>query len=137
VLELSCDGFPCLPELLPLPRAPVTGIVSVKYTSADTGTEIVLDASAYRWNDGAPEQLLSAWRTAWPVAAAERGSVRVRFEAGYDDGLAPPSLVAAVKQMFVHLYENRNAVEAGERAAAVELPLGVAALCAPYRRLLV
>jgi uncharacterized phiE125 gp8 family phage protein len=135
-MELVMGGFPCLPELISIPREPVTAITSIAYTDPDSGNEVAMDSAAWRWADTAPDVILPAFRQAWPVSAAERGSVRVTFEAGYEDGLAPPALLAAARMMLVHLFENRNPVEAGERAAAVELPLGVRDLCAAYRRIL-
>jgi uncharacterized phiE125 gp8 family phage protein len=136
-LEMVLGGFPCLPELISIPREPVTAITSIKYTHPTTGAETVMDVADYRWSDASPDLVQPAFRAAWPVAANERGSVRVRFAAGYEDGLAPPALVAAVKHMFVHLYENRASVDAGAAAQAVELPLGVRDLCMPYRRILI
>lgn len=136
-LELVLNRFPCLPELISIPRAPVTAINSIAYTDASTGTEVALGDTDFRWSDSLPDTILPAFRLPWPIAAFEPGSVRVRFSAGYEEGLAPPPLVAAVKAMVVHLYESRTAVVAGERAAAVELPLGVRDLCAGYRRVLI
>lgn len=134
-LEMALDGFPCTPELIELPRAPVTAISSVSYASADDGEPVVLGAGEWRWSDVDPDWLRPAFRSAWPVAAAERGSVRVTFDAGYEAGLAPPALLAAVKALLAHLYTNREAVVTGTITA--ELPLGVVDLCRPYRRVLI
>lgn len=136
-LEMVLGGFPCLPELISIPREPVTAITSIKYTDPTAGTETTMDVAAYRWSDASPDMIMPAFRAAWPVAAAESGSVRVRFAAGYEDGLAPPALLAAVRMMLVHLFEHRSAVESGAAAAAVEIPLGVRDLCAGYRRVLI
>lgn len=136
-LEMAITGFPILPELISIPRAPVTAISSIKYTDPTTGAETLMDVADWRWSDTAPDIVMPAWRTAWPVAADEQASVRIRFTAGYEAGLAPPELLAAVRAMLVHLFENRSAVEAGPSAAAVELPLGVRDLCAGYRRILI
>jgi uncharacterized phiE125 gp8 family phage protein len=136
-LELAANGFPCLPELISIPREPVTEILSIAYTDNSTGAEVALAESDWRWSDASPAMILPAWRTSWPVAAAEPASVRIRFAAGYEDGLAPPDLVDAVMKMLVHLFEHRSAVESGASAAAVELPLTVRDLCAGYRRVLV
>ena len=60
--------------------------------------------------------------------------MRVRFRAGYTDAaLVPPTLIAAAKLVLGHLYLNREQAVTG--TIATELPAGVAALCAPYRRI--
>lgn len=128
VLELAADGFPRWPELISLPREPVTGIVSVAYTGTD-GEAVTMDAADWRWSEDAPDQLLPAYRAAWPAAAAEAGSVRVRFEAGYGEGLAPPALVLAVKQALTVFYERRSG-DAAAFAAAADL-------CRPFRRMMI
>jgi uncharacterized phiE125 gp8 family phage protein len=136
ILEMASDAFPCLPELIALPRDPVTAITSIIYTDASAGNPVTMDGAAWRWSDSSPDVILPAFRTAWPVAARERGSVLVRFEAGYDPDLAPPALIAAVKMMARHLFDNPGAVQAGDRAAAIEMPLGVRDLCMPFRRMI-
>lgn len=134
-LELATDGFPCLPELVTIPRTPVTAIGSVKYTDPSSGTEVTLAPAGYRWSESEPDLLRPAWQAAWPSAAAEQGSVRLRFTAGYEARLAPASLVAAVKLMLGHLFVNREAVVTGPNAT--ELPLAVQQLCMPYRRIVI
>lgn len=128
-MEWVADGFPVLPELISLPREPVTGILSIAYASSADGSEVVLAGGEYRWADTSADTVRPAFAASWPVAAAETGSVRVRFQAGYGEGLAPPALVQAVKLMLTWLYECRG----GEGG----MPEGVARLCAPYRRVLI
>lgn len=128
-LEMVTASFPVLPELISLPRDPVTEILSIKFTDPDIGAETVMDESAWRWADSAPDQVLPAFRTAWPIAAAERGSVRVRFTAGYEEGLCPPLLIEAVQRTLVPLYDQRGAMDA--------LTDDVMRLCQPLRRQLV
>jgi uncharacterized phiE125 gp8 family phage protein len=135
VMELVLDGFPCWPELISIPRAPVTSIVSIAYTDPSTGEAAAMDSADWRWSDADPELLRPAFRAAWPSAAAERGSVRVRFGAGYEEGLAPPALLQAVKSLTGHWFANREAVVTG--TISTELPLGVMDLMRPYRRLLI
>ncbi|MGZ8286134.1 MAG: head-tail connector protein [Allosphingosinicella sp.] len=128
-LELVLDGLPRAPELIELPRAPVTAIGGISYVSADDGSTVVLVEADWRWSDSDPEWLRPAFRTAWPVAATERGSVRVAFQAGYEAGLAPPALLAAVKAMLVQSFENRDGGE--------DVPERVVDLCRPFRRVLI
>jgi uncharacterized phiE125 gp8 family phage protein len=108
VLEMVTCGFPVLPELISLPRDPVTEILSIEYSDPDSGEAIVLDPAGYRWSSSAPDQVLPAFRQSFPIAAAEAGSVRVQFEAGYEDGLCPRPLRSAVKATLWQLYECRG-----------------------------
>lgn len=130
-MEISFDAFPCVPELIAIPREPVTAVTAIAYTDAD-GEPVTLDTADFRWSEAAADVVMPAFRGSWPTAADERGSVRVRFDAGYEEGLAPASLLAAVKLTLGHLYANREAVVTG--TIATELPGGVRQLCAPYRR---
>jgi hypothetical protein len=59
--------------------------------------------------------------------------VRISYVAGYEPAELPPELTQAAILLFGHFNANREAVIASERAAAVELPLGVEMLIAPYR----
>lgn len=131
VMEMSWGAFPCLPELITIPRDPVTGIEALSYTDGD-GEMVALTESDWRWSEAAPSNVLPAFRTPWPTAAAEPGSVRMQFVGGYEEGLLPASLAHAVKLMLGHLHANRETVVIG--TIATELPMGVGALCGPYRR---
>lgn len=60
--------------------------------------------------------------------------VRVTFTAGYGDAAdVPGALKAAIRLIVGHLYENRESVVVGT-VDAKELPMGVAALVNPFRR---
>jgi uncharacterized phiE125 gp8 family phage protein len=137
VMEMALGGFPVTctgrgtNDGIEIPRRPVTDVTAIAYTDSD-GVDVSLDAADWRWSESEPSLLRPAFSTSWPSAYDERGSVRVQFEAGYEEGLAPASLVAAVKLMLGHLYANREGVNVG--GAAAEMPLGVAQLCAPYRQ---
>jgi uncharacterized phiE125 gp8 family phage protein len=106
-LEMVTCGFPVLPELITLPRDPVTAILSIAYTDPSTGEAVDLDDGAWRWSDSAPDQLLPPWRQSWPSAADEFGSVRIGFAAGYEEDLCPALLVDAVKKTVLQLYDGR------------------------------
>lgn len=132
VMEMSFDGFPGPPGEILLPREPVTGVLSLIYTDPE-GVAQTLDNADWRWDEFEPGLVRPAFGTSWPSAAEERGSFRLQFEAGYDIGLAPASLVAAVKLLLGTLYGQRESVVVGP--IVNDLPGGVAALCRPYRRL--
>lgn len=123
LMEATWCGFPAFPEALFVPRNPVTEIVSLKYTDTD-GEEVTI--SDFRWNEASSEVVYPAFRSAWPSAMDELGSVRLRFRAGYDEGLAPGAVLLAVEQLLEHLYYNRG-------AAGVDLQSVLAEVCAPLR----
>lgn len=131
VMEMVLSGFPEFPEMLSIPREPVTDVVSLFYTDTDGEEAEVTD---FRWSDASPDVVMPAFRASWPSAADEPGSVRLRFHAGYGPGLAPPSLIEASKRLLGHFYANREDVVTG--TIATELPLGIKALCMPFRRII-
>lgn len=136
VVEQRIDGFPV--GQIALWNDPVREIVSVIYDDAD-GVATTIDPGDYRVVAGEPFLLLPAVTASWPTPIAGKGSVRVRALAGYLPGQVPPELIAAVLLMVGHLYSNREAVSQGGSAAAApaELPLGVKALCFPFRRVVI
>jgi hypothetical protein len=76
-------------------------------------------------------------RDGWWPPLGRHGTVTVTYTAGYEDpAVDAPELQQAVLMLVAHWFQNREATVAGSAAAAVELPLGVAELCASYRRVL-
>lgn len=126
-------GFPQRHERLTLWHDPVTAIVSVTYVDSN-GAEIALDPAAYRSIEGEPWSLLPPLGGGFPATDYRPDAVRVRYMAGYAAGDCPPELQAAALMMLGHLYANRESVVTG--TIATELPLGVKALCAPFRRVM-
>ena len=78
----------------------------------------------------------------WPTAR-DYSPVAVTYTAGFAVGAGqtpvPADLVQAQLMLVAHWYSNREAVALGGSAAAspAELPLGVKALCFPFRRVLI
>lgn len=68
--------------------------------------------------------------TRLPILAPVFDAVQIQIVAGYGDDPEdlPDNFVSAVKLQLTHLYENRGSVLTGPRAAAVEVPQGVADL---------
>lgn len=106
---------------------PVTGLTSVTWQDGNGGP-VVGTVGDFRVSAGG--QLRPAIGKSWPSGVA--GEVVVTFDAGYAANEAPNSLLSAVKLMLGHLYMNREAVVTTGMAG--EIPLGVAALCAPFRQ---
>ena len=105
---------------------PVTAITSISWR-AGNGAQVEGAVADFRISEAGA--LRPAVGKNWPSGAA--GEVEVTFSAGYEEGAAPASLLSAVKMMLGHLYMNREAVVTSGMAG--EVPLGVAALCAPFR----
>lgn len=131
VMEYACDAFPCDGAAIMIPRDPITAVGSVAYTDA-AGASIGLAADDWRWSESAPDQVLAPIAGAWPTSSGSAGSVRVGFTAGYAPTLCPPALVQAVKLLTGTFFGQREGVVA---SSMTEPPCGVAALCAPYRRI--
>jgi uncharacterized phiE125 gp8 family phage protein len=124
------DGFPICGKALRLYKGPVAEILTVKYDDPD-GVEQTL--ASFRLVEGATAKLLPAYGEQWPATAPGPGTVRVTTIAGHDPAdrdLA--ELVQAAVLLFGHFNANREAVVAGNTAQALELPLGVEVLLAPY-----
>jgi len=140
-LEVAQDSW-WLPDQcqrgIELPWGPVREIVSVTYVDAD-GNDQVLADDQYRYSRyGRTPMLVPVWGVTWPSVRCDTDSVRVQYEAGYpsDDSPAqeiPEPIIEAMHLLIAHGWKNREAVDDGKFA---ELPLGVRAKLAPYRRAL-
>lgn len=123
--------FDTFPAVICLEKPPVQSVASVTYIDTDGVTQ-TLDASKYRVvTDYEPAIVEPAYNEVWPTTRLVSGGVSVTFVAGYgDDGdSVPEPILAAMRLIIGHLYENRE--ENVERALAA-LPFGVYALLGPY-----
>jgi uncharacterized phiE125 gp8 family phage protein len=124
VVEATFGTFP--PREIQL-RRPVISIDSVTYDDID-GVEQTVDAEGYI-ND------LAGWvipLNDWPATREAASSVRIRFTVGYEDAAdVPAPIKAAILLLVGHWYANKEAVIVGK--TAVEAPMSVKALIAPYR----
>lgn len=130
-LRFVAAGFPALPAPLTLWREPVTAIVAVEHLGPGGVAMETVAPAAYRWTAESGDMLMPAIGGDWPAITPGLGeaAVRVTFEAGYEAGLCPADLSAAVKLTMAWLYANREAGADGDG-----LPGGARALCQPYRR---
>jgi uncharacterized phiE125 gp8 family phage protein len=110
-------------------KGPVSSILEVAY---DDGNGVEQALTSFRLVEGANARLLPAYGEVFPVTAFGPGTVRLSYIAGYEPAELPPELTQAAILLFGHYNANREAVIASDRAAAVELPLGVEMLIAPY-----
>jgi uncharacterized phiE125 gp8 family phage protein len=127
-------GFPCDQRGVRLwygPIDPDTAALTIAYDDTSGASQ---DLGEFRLVEGSQPKLLPAYGALWPFAYPAEGSVRVSYTAGFADVAADaPELDQAVLMLVAHFYLNREAVNSGPSAAAIELPLGVEALIAPYR----
>ncbi len=124
--RLLLDDWPGVTVRLPL--APVVAVTAV--TLEGTGA---LDPAHYETALAGDEPRLVAAR-AWPAPLHSVAGIAIDFEAGYGAAAAVPApLKQAVLMLAAHWFEHREPVSLG--GAPVEMPLAVAALVAPYRRI--
>lgn len=130
-LELALDVFPTAFKLVPY----VPSVTSVKYLDINnveqtvTSTDYVLD------NYSSPALVVPAYGKVWPATYCTANAVKVRFVAGYDgNNPCPQTIIAAMKLMLGHLYENRQEDVLGNtRISFNSLPMGIYALLQAYR----
>lgn len=113
--EMVLDAFPAS---IVLPLEPVVSVTSVTFADAD-GADQVIAVEGYTLRGATISPVAG-----WPVTT---GSIRIRWVAGTG---CPPAMRHAIKLLVGHWYVHREA--AGE--AREELPLGIRALVAPWRR---
>lgn len=107
----------CFRARIDLPRGPVTELGDVSYYDSEGEVQTYADA---RLIDGAVYPAASG---SWPHAY---GYAAVEFTAGLTEPSEGPDLLAAIKLLTTHFYENRSAVNVGNITS--ELPLAVHSL---------
>lgn len=125
-----------------LPLAPLVAtnpITSIAYVD-EAGAAQTLGSSHYRVSNSDRCVVAPTYGEVWPVTLAVQDAVTIDFYAGYAEdttggdtaNVIPPALKHAVLLMLGQFYANREAVITG--TIAVELPLGVQSLCAPFAK---
>lgn len=135
--ELSFEEYPAGWSRIELRRPPVIEVETVSYTDSN-GAEQEIAADQFVLAGGMTPFIAPAWGVTWPPTRSQVGSLKVRYRAGYAQAgspdqrhLIPQPLLAAIKLLAGHLFENREAVVAG--TTITEVPFTVEALCKPYR----
>jgi len=118
----TCDN------IIELPGWPIQSVTSVNYYDGD-GTAQTVDANEYRV-DLNREPVRIFHDTNWPTSESRSGAVWVDYVVGVAVADVAPDLLAGVKLMAAHLFENREAV--GEKMDA--LPLGIDFIIESNRR---
>lgn len=135
------DVFACgLTASIELPKAPLVALLSIKYMLYDGTVQTLFDSAATPPvtsdlfivdTSGDPGALYLRPYSSWPIDLLAPGyPVKIRFTAGFNP--VPDDLLAAMCLMAGHLNENREAVVSDIRVQALQLPIGVDELCAPY-----
>jgi uncharacterized phiE125 gp8 family phage protein len=118
-------------RLLRLPVGPLISVDEVRVRSANGPT--VVDAEAYVVDTASvPGRLFLSGDVLSPATRAP-GAIEIDLTAGYGAlaSSVPSPLRHAIRMLVAHWYEQRGAVADPSRGATV--PLGFAALIAPYR----
>lgn len=125
-LETTFDAFPLCAINLP---GPVISIDSLVYLDSNRD-EQTIDSATYTVD--AKGRVSLAAGASWPSTAWDLNAVRVQFTVGYEDPAEVPAPIkAAILLLVGHWYANKEAVVIGK--TAVEAPMSVKALIAPYR----
>lgn len=126
------QDFDDFAKILRLPMR-AAGVTSISWVDA-AGATASIDAANYELQAdalGSFVRFIDDYD--FPGDLAETRAVRVTYTAGYGDAAAVPApLKVAILLLVGHWYANREAVNVGNITS--ELPLGVAMLIAPYRR---
>jgi hypothetical protein len=114
-----------------LPRGPVQSVSSIAYYDA-AGSQQTLGAGNYEVDITAVvARICPVTSSFWPTTAIKLNAVSVTYITGFGAAAAVPGdIVAAIKLLVGHWYENREAVNVGN--ITTELPLAVDALLAAY-----
>lgn len=120
-VQFTMTGF-CGPTV-ELPLAPIQSITSVQYVDS-AGTLQTLDAADYQLvNSVFPARLAPAYGLTWPVVRADYDSVIITAVVGYGDDAdtIPGDIMAALRLLLGHFYENRQNELAGTIVSKVTL----------------
>jgi len=128
-VTLVLDRFPSTSDPIELPWTPVRSVVSLEYVDQD-GEEQSIEPETLRLDTRSIfPKLYPQFGSNWPAAIEEPESVTITLEVGYPEGDEPADISTAVLLLVGHYYNHREAVVSG---AAVDIPMGVGALLAPY-----
>lgn len=101
------------PYSIPIPRAPLNSVSSIKYYASNSESQTTISSSDYRVitsRDPGIVQFIDS-----PPSVEDRlDAIEIIFAAGSSDPTdAPPVLRHAVKMIIAHLYKNREHVNIG------------------------
>lgn len=128
--QLVTDDFD---DRMWLPRAaPYQSGLTVTYYDANNTLQTLASTYYQLVQASEPARLERAIGQSWPVTAARSDAVQISYVCGWAEGAdVPAPLRHAIKLLVGHWYGQRESHVVGGTVA--ELPLGVEALCAPFR----
>ncbi len=114
-----------------LVMVPVASVDAIFYTAVGQAT-VAWAAGQWlaRTSPGGVTRIRPASGVAWPTLGVDP-LITVDVTSGF--AVVPHALVEAILMLAAHFHLNREEVLTGARISAVQLPLGVADLVAPYR----
>jgi uncharacterized phiE125 gp8 family phage protein len=105
-LRYTIDEFP---EVLKLPRGPVTSITTLQYYDTDgtqqsmnVSTDIITDL------DSIPARVTPLSDASWPGTEVRINAVEVVYVAGYTSSNIPENLKTGILATIGHFYDNRG-----------------------------
>jgi uncharacterized phiE125 gp8 family phage protein len=130
-LRQDFDGFR---SCLRLPVGPVASVSGVTYYDSANISQTLATSVYDHFTDALGSYIaLKPGQFIWPSAYTRRDAVSVTFIAGDAAADVPAPLKVAIMLIAANWYENREAVNVGNITS--EMPMGVAALIAPYSRI--
>lgn len=115
------DAFPALgaPQVITLPMPTIIDLTGVFYLDAD-GSEQEMDAALYVADLASqPARIGLADNASWPTIYTGLNAVRIRFDAGYQDGSVSPPAVDVLADIKVALLLRVEATYRGGENARV------------------
>lgn len=132
---LPAGGYVCLP------KPPLQSVLFVKYVDL-AGTVNTWDPTNYLVDTPAGPRcargrLSLGWVKVWPIIRPTANAVQIRIATGYgDDGSAVPAILRQAMLLDAGtLYETREAVLSGSRAASIEIASTTREIYKSYRSL--
>lgn len=110
-----------------LPRPNLQSVTSITYIDT-AGDEQTLSTDIYDVDTtSTPGEITLAYNQSWPTHRSQHHAVTIVFVTGYGGAAAdvPSDVIAAIKLMVGHLYENREATSGFN---VNEIPMGVKSL---------
>lgn len=140
--RLDLDGFPrprgvrhamWSGEPIRLGRGPVLSVDAVRYFDPAGALQTIAPDTYVADLSEDVARIAPLLYQPWPYAPHRLAAVSVAFTSGYGDADDVDQLIKqAILFVASHWYENRDAVEVGARAAAVQIPMSAQAIIDAY-----
>ncbi len=143
VLQTWDMYFDAFPQMIMVPKSPLSSVVFIKYTDTD-GNVQTLDSSLYQADSASePARIIPAYEEIWPVTRTIMNAVQVQFIAGYagttdtppDYTAIPRGILNAILLMAADYERHREDTVLPDVSATQfhQLPAGAKALLNQHR----